>query len=261
MAEIVEYETRGRIAVITLNRPEARNAVNGDVAAGMEQAIDQLEGDPEVWVAVLRANSEGQQRPVFCAGADLKAINSGQAGALNTRRGGFAGFVYRERIKPVVVAVDGLATAGGLEIVLACDLVVASSQASFGLAEVKRNLVAGAGGLFRLPRAIGQAAAMEAILTGEPLSAQRAYDLGLVSRLVEPGQAFEAALALATQITAAAPLAVYASRRVVLAAASEDDETLKRLTNEAFAEVIRSEDTKEGLTAFIEKRPPNWQGR
>jgi len=261
MAEIVEYETRGRIAVITLNRPEARNAVNGDVAAGMEQAIDQLEGDPEVWVAVLRANSEGQQRPVFCAGADLKAINSGQAGALNTRRGGFAGFVYRERIKPVVVAVDGLATAGGLEIVLACDLVVASSQASFGLAEVKRNLVAGAGGLFRLPRAIGQAAAMEAILTGEPLSAQRAYDLGLVSRLVEPGQAFEAALALATQITAAAPLAVYASRRVVLAATSEDDETLKRLTNEAFAEVIQSEDTKEGLTAFIEKRPPNWQGR
>ena len=261
MAEIVEYETRGRIAVITLNRPEARNAVNGDVAAGMEQAIDQLEGDPEVWVAVLRANSEGQQRPVFCAGADLKAINSGQAGALNTRRGGFAGFVYRERIKPVVVAVDGLATAGGLEIVLACDLVVASTQASFGLAEVKRNLVAGAGGLFRLPRAIGQAAAMEAILTGEPLSAQRAYDLGLVSRLVEPGQAFEAALALATQITAAAPLAVYASRRVVLAAASDDDEKLKRLTNEAFAEVIQSEDTKEGLTAFIEKRSPNWQGR
>ncbi len=261
MAEIVEYETQGRIAVITLNRPDARNAVNGDVAAGMEAAIDRLEGDADVWVAVLRANSEGQQRPVFCAGADLKAINSGQAGALNTTRGGFAGFVYRERTKPVVVAVDGLATAGGLEIVLACDLVVASTRASFGLAEVKRNLIAGAGGLFRLPRAIGQAAAMEAILTGEPFTAKRAYDLGLVSRLVEPGRAYEAAIELATQITAAAPLAVYASRKVVLASAFEDDETLKRLTNEGFAGLMGSDDTREGLTAFIEKRPPNWTGR
>ena len=261
MSDIVQYETQGRIAVITLNRPDARNAVNGDVASGMEAAIDQLEADADVWVAVLRANTEGQSRPVFCAGADLKAINSGQAANLNTKRGGFAGFVYRERTKPVVVAVDGLATAGGLEIVLGCDLVVASTQASFGLAEVKRNLIAGAGGLFRLPRAIGQAAAMEAILTGEPLSAQRAYDLGLVSRLVEPGHAFDEAMALATQITASAPLAVYASRRVVLAAASEDDETLKRMTNEEFAKVMGSEDTKEGLTAFIEKRPPNWTGR
>jgi enoyl-CoA hydratase len=258
---MVEYETQGRIAVITLNRPDARNAVNGDVASAMEAAIDQLEADPEVWVAVLRANTEGQSRPVFCAGADLKAINSGQAANLNTKRGGFGGFVYRERSKPVVAAVDGLATAGGLEIVLACDLVVASTQASFGLAEVKRNLIAGAGGLFRLPRAIGQAAAMEAILTGEPLTAQRAYDLGLVSRLVEPGRAFEEAMALATQITASAPLAVYASRRVVLAAAYEDDETLKKMTNDEFAKVLSSEDTKEGLTAFIEKRPPNWTGR
>ncbi len=261
MSEIVQYETQGRVAVITLNRPDARNAVNGDVASGMEEAIDHLEADPEVWVAVLRANSDGQQRPVFCAGADLKAINSGQAAALNTTRGGFGGFVYRERTKPVVVAVEGLATAGGLEIVLACDLVVASTQASFGLAEVKRNLIAGAGGLFRLPRAIGQAAAMEAILTGEPFTAERAYDLGLVSRLVEPGHAFDEAIKLATQITAAAPLAVYASRRVVLAAAYEDDETLKKLSNEEFAGVIQAEDTKEGLTAFIEKRLPKWQGR
>ncbi len=261
MSEIVQYETRGRIAVITLNRPEARNAINDDVASGMEAAIDQLEADADVWVAVLRANSEGQQRPVFCAGADLKAINSGQAGGLNTKRGGFAGFVYRERTKPVIVAVDGLATAGGLEIVLACDLVVASTQASFGLAEVKRNLIAGAGGLFRLPRAIGQAAAMEAILTGEPFTAQRGYDLGLVSRLVQPGQAFDEAIVLAGQITAAAPLAVYASRKVVLASACEDDDTLKRMTNEEFAKVMQSEDTGEGLTAFIEKRLPNWKGR
>jgi len=261
MSEIVQYEVQGRVAVITLNRPEARNAVNGDVASGMEAAIDQLEADPNVWVAVLRANSAGQTRPVFCAGADLKAINSGQAGALNTKRGGFAGFVYRERTKPVIVAVDGLATAGGLEIVLGCDLVVASTQASFGLAEVKRNLIAGAGGLFRLPRAIGQAAAMEAILTGEPFTAQRAYDLGLVSRLVEPGKAFDEAMTLAGQITASAPLAVYASRKVVLASAYSDDETLKQLTNTEFAAVMQSDDTKEGLTAFIEKRLPNWTGR
>ena len=126
---------------------------------------------------------------MFSAGADLKEINAGNAAALGTKRGGFAGFVYRERRKPIIVAVDGLATAGGCEIVLAADLVVATTRSSFGLAEAKRNLVAGAGGLFRLPRAIGQAAAMEAILTGEPIPAERAYALGLVSRLVEPGEA------------------------------------------------------------------------
>lgn len=260
MSDIVKYEVHGRVALITLNRPEARNAINGDVAQGMEAAIDRLEADPEVWVGIIAANTEGQQRPVFCAGADLKALNSGNAAGLNTKRGGFAGFVYRERTKPVIVAVDGLATAGGCEIVLAADLVVATSNSSFGLAEVKRNLIAGAGGLFRLPRAIGQAAAMEAILTGEPIPAPRAYELGLISRLAEPGTAVEAAMALAGQITAAAPLAVWASRRVVLAAAYSDDETLKAMTNDEFAKVLGSQDTKEGLTAFIEKRPPNWQG-
>ncbi len=261
MSDIVKYETQGRIALITLNRPEARNAVNGEVAEAMEAAIDQLEDDPEIWVGIITANTEGQERPVFCAGADLKAINSGQGGALGTRRGGFAGFVYRERKKPVIVAVDGLATAGGCEIVLGADLVVATTRSSFGLAEVKRNLIAGAGGLFRLPRAIGQAAAMEAILTGEPIPAERAYNLGLVNRLVEPGAAVTAAIELATKICEAAPLAVWASRKVVLASAWADDETLKQMTNDGFAGVMASEDTKEGLTAFIEKRPPNWQGR
>jgi enoyl-CoA hydratase len=261
MSEIVKYEKVGRVAVITLNRPEARNAVNGDVAQGMEAAIDQMEGDPDVWVGVVTANTEGQERPVFCAGADLKAINSGQGGSLGTRKGGFAGFVYRERTKPVIVAVDGLATAGGCEIVLAADMVVATSRSAFGLAEVKRNLIAGAGGLFRLPRAIGQAAAMEAILTGEPIPAERAYHLGLVNRLVAPGAALEEALTLANKICEAAPLAVWASRKVVLATASNDDETLKKMTDEQFASIMASEDTKEGLTAFIEKRPPNWQGR
>ncbi|MFM9036648.1 MAG: crotonase/enoyl-CoA hydratase family protein [Actinomycetota bacterium] len=261
MSDIVTFSAEGRIGLITLNRPDARNAVNGDVARGMEAAIDQLEADDSLWVGILTANTDGQAKPVFCAGADLKAINSGQAGDLNTKRGGFAGFVYRERRKPIIVAVDGLATAGGCEIVLAADLVIATTRSSFGLAEVKRNLIAGAGGLFRLPRAIGQAAAMEAILTGEPIPAERAYHLGLSSRLVEPGQALEEARRLANQITASAPLAVYASRRVVLAAAYETDDNLKKLTNTLFAEVMASEDTKEGLSAFIEKRPPNWSGR
>jgi enoyl-CoA hydratase/carnithine racemase len=261
MSDIVTYEVRGRVALITLNRPEARNAVNGDVAAGVESAIDSMENDDDVWVGILAANTEGQERPVFSAGADLKAINSGHAASLNTARGGFAGFTYRERRKPVIVAVDGLATAGGCEIVLAADLVVATTRSAFGLAEVKRNLIAGAGGLFRLPRAIGQAAAMEAILTGEPIPAQRAYELGLVSRLVGPGGAVDEAFRLADQITACAPLAVWASRKVVLAAGSADDETLKKMTNSEFAGVLQSEDTKEGLTAFIEKRPPNWKGR
>jgi len=261
MADIVEYRTEGRVAVITLNRPEARNAVNGDVAAGLEAAVDRMEADEQVWVGILTANTAGQERPVFCAGADLKAINSGDAGALNTERGGFAGFVYRERTKPIIVAVDGLATAGGCEIVLAADMVVATERSAFGLAEVKRNLIAGAGGLFRLPRAIGQAAAMEAILTGEPIPAERAHQLGLINRLVPAGGAMEAAQQLADQICACAPLAVWASRRVVLASAWADDDTLKKMTNKAFGEVLASEDTKEGLTAFIEKRPPNWSGR
>ena len=260
MADIVTYETRGRTAIITLNRPDARNAVNGDLAEAMEAAVDQMEADDEVWIGVLQANTEGQSNPVFCAGADLKAINSGDAGRLSTERGDFAGFVYRERKKPVIVAVDGLATAGGCEIVLAADLVVATTRSAFGLAEVKRNLIAGAGGLFRLPRAIGKSAATEAILTGEPIPAARAYELGLVSRLVEPGTATDEALRLAEQITANAPMAVWESRRVVLASQFEDDDTLKKMTNSAMKKVMSSDDLKEGLTAFIEKRAPQWSG-
>jgi enoyl-CoA hydratase/carnithine racemase len=256
----VDYEKQGNVGIITINRPDARNAVNSDVANGIEAAIDQLEADDEVWIGILTANTEGQTRPVFCAGADLKAVNAGKSD-LGTKRGGFAGFVYRERRKPIIVAVDGLATAGGCEIVLAADLVVATTRSSFGLAEVKRNLVAGAGGLFRLPRAIGQAAAMEAILTGEPIPAERAYALGLVSRLVAPGQAVEEARKLAAEITLNAPLAVWESRAVVRAAAYEDDDTLKAMTNKASAAIMGSEDLKEGLTAFIEKRPAVWKGR
>jgi enoyl-CoA hydratase len=258
---MVDYEVQGRVALITLNRPEARNAVNGAVATEMEAAIDRMEEDPEVWVGVLRANTEGQDRPVFCAGADLKAINSGEGGALGTERGGFAGFAYRARRKPVIAAVDGLATAGGCEIVLACDLVVATTRSSFGLAEAKRNLIAGAGGLFRLPKAIGRTTAMEAILTGEPISAERAFQLGMVNRLVEPVRAVEEAMAMAARVCAAAPLAVWESRQVVLASEYADEDTLKAMTDAAMGKMMASEDLKEGLQAFIEKRPPVWQGR
>lgn len=259
--DFVTYERRGNVALITLNRPAARNAVNGELAQAMEAALDQFEDDDGAWVGVLTANTEGQENPVFCAGADLKAINSGQGASLGTKRGGFAGFVYRDRRKPIIAAVDGLATAGGCEIVLACDMVVASTRSAFGLAEVKRNLVAAAGGLFRLPRAIGRSAAMEVILTGEPLSAARAAELGLVNRLVAPGESVVAATELAEKVAAAAPLAVWASREIVLASDWADDETLKKMSNSAIARVMASEDTKEGLTAFIEKRPPNWKGR
>lgn len=261
MPDAVRYESSEHIALITLDRPDARNAVNGDVARGLEAAVDQLEGDPDTWVGVLTANTEGQAKPVFCAGADLKVLASGGGGEINTERGGFAGFVYRERTKPIIVAIDGLATAGGLEISLAADIIVATTRSSFGLAEVKRNLVAGAGGLFRLPQAIGKGPALDIILTGEPLPAQRAYDLGLVSRLVEPGAALDEAMALARQIAANGPMAVRLSRKVVLAAHSADEQTLRRMSGEAMQEVFRSEDTAEGLAAFAEKRPPRWKGR
>ena len=181
--------------------------------------------------------------------------------ALGTARGGFAGFTYRQRRKPVIVAVDGLATAGGCEIVLAADIVVATTRSAFGLAEVKRNLVAGAGGLFRLPRVVGLGPALDVILTGDPMPADRAYQLGLVARLAEPGAALGTARQLAARITASAPLAVWESRAVAIAATSTDDDTLKRMTDEAMGAVMSSEDLTEGLTAFIEKREPVWKGR
>lgn len=253
---MVDYSQQGRTAVITIRRPEARNAVNPEVANGIEASLDRLEDDPEVWIGVVAG--EG---PVFSAGADLKEIAAGNALALSTKRGGFAGITRRDRVKPLIAAVDGAALAGGCEIALACDLIVASTAASFGLPEVKRSLVAAAGGLFRLPRALPRSVAMELILTGDPISAERAHALGMVNDLVAPGEALSAALALAERVCANAPVAVRESRAVAIAAQTAADDTLWRMTEEAMVRNVRTEDFAEGPRAFIEKRLPVWKGR
>lgn len=253
---MVEFEARGRIAIITLNRPEARNAVNGEVARGMEAALDRFEADPELWVGIIAGKG-----PVFSAGADLKAIAAGEGASLSTERGGFAGLVQRELEKPLIAAVDGPALAGGCEIVLACDLVVASRAARFGLPEVKRSLLAAAGGLFRMPRALPPRIAMELALTGDALDAERAHHFGFVNALVEPGRALEGAIALAERILANAPLAAREARRIVRSALAHDEQRLWRETFEAFGRLVSTEDFREGPLAFIEKRPPAWKAR
>jgi len=251
----VTYDTLGRVAVLTLNRPEARNAINQEMADSIEAAIDRFEEDDEAWIGILAGNG-----PAFCAGADLKEVASGTAG-LSTERGGFGGIVQRERSKPLIAAVEGPALAGGTEIVLSCDLVVAGTEARFGLPEVRSSLVANAGGLFRLPRALPRNIAMELILTAGTLPADRAYQLGLVNRLVDAGGTLEAAYALADEINANAPIAVRASRRIFLAAQFlADDEGFEVSARESLV-VFQSEDFQEGPRAFIEKRPPKWAGR
>ena len=253
---MIDYDVRGHVAVMTINRPEARNAVNGAVASGIEDALDRLEADDDIWVAVLAGAG-----PVFSAGADLKEIASGNAGGLTTARGGFAGLVARERTKPLIAAVDGPALAGGTEIVLACDLVVASREARFGVPEVKRSLVAAAGGLFRLAQKLPQNVATELVLTGDPIDATRAHELGLVNALCEPGEALDAALALAERIAANAPLAVRESLTVMRESRRVDDATALRLSGQAMARLASTEDYAEGPRAFIEKRAPEWKGR
>ena len=253
---IVEFEKRDHIAIITLNRPEARNAVNGEVAIGIEAAMDQFESDDSLWVGILTAVGK-----VFCAGADLKEISAGKGATLSTKKGGFGGLANRERSKPLIAAVSGAAVAGGCELTLACDMIIASEAAVFGLPEVKRSLVAAGGGLFRLPRALGMQTAMEVILTGDPISSQRAYELGMVNKVVPTDQVMAAALALAGRVIANAPLAVQASRGVAAKALIDNDAGLWHASGAAMGTLVKTEDFKEGLLAFIEKRMPDWKAR
>lgn len=257
---MIDYEKQGNVGIITINRPDARNAVNTAVAQGIEKAIDAIEADDEVWVGIL-TGARTEKGFIFCAGADLKQMST-DPGGMSTKRGGFGGLVTRERTKPLIAAVDGPALAGGTELALSCDLLVASRTAVFGIPEVKRNLVAGAGGLFRLPRKLPRNIAMELALTGRlDFPAERAYHFGWVNVLCEEGEAIAAAKKLAAQICENAPLAVRESRRIMLAATDQPDEVGWKLSGEGMLKMFQAEDFKEGLAAFVEKRAPRWKGR
>lgn len=247
-------EQRGKTLLITLNRPQARNAVNLPLAEGLAAALDRLDGDAELAVGVLAGAGKG-----FCAGMDLKAFVTGQRPWVGDR--GFAGIVRRGAEKPLIAAVEGFALAGGLEVALACDLIVAARGARLGIPEVKRGLVAAGGGLLRLPRRIPYHLAMELALTGEPISAQRGYEIGLVNRLAEEGGAVAVALELAEQVSTGAPLSLIASKRIVEHQQDWSAQEMWERQDEIGGPVFVSADAIEGSKAFAEKRAPDWQGR
>ncbi|MEA2317411.1 MAG: enoyl-CoA hydratase [Solirubrobacteraceae bacterium] len=247
-------ERRDGVLLITLNRPEARNAVNLAVAEGVAAALDELDGDPGVTVGVLTGAGPG-----FCAGMDLKAFVAGERPFLPDR--GFAGIVRRGARKPLIAAVEGFAVAGGLEIALACDLIVAARGARLGIPEVKRSLVAAAGALRRLPRRVPYGVAMEMALTGEPIAAERGYELGLVNRLAEPGGAVQAAIELAGAIAVNGPLAVTATKAILERQADWPEDEFWDRQGEIADPVFGSDDAREGAIAFSERREPVWTGR
>jgi enoyl-CoA hydratase len=251
----VEVERRDGVGIIRLNRPEARNAVNGDLATGVEAALDDFEADDTIQAVVITGNG-----PTFSAGADLKLIAAGRGAEMATARGNFAGLVRRDFPKPIIAAVNGAAFAGGFEIVLACDLVVAAEEAQFGIPEVKRGLFAAAGALIRLPKRIPLALATELAITGDPIDAHRALQLGLVSRVVPLAEVVDAALELAARIAANGPLAVRKTLQMVREAGDLTEEEAWPRNFELAMEVFASKDSIEGATAFAEKRPPRWTG-
>jgi enoyl-CoA hydratase/carnithine racemase len=247
----VETERVGRVLIVTMRREEKRNAINEELAAGIGAALDTLDDDPELWVGVLTGTPA-----VFSAGTDLSVGASPR-----TERGGEYGIIRRERAKPLIAAVEGPALGGGFEIVLACDLVVASTTASFGLPEVKRGLIPTSAGLFRSPRALPLNVAKEMLLTGQNLTPERAYSLGLVNVVAEPGRAVAEALELAARICAVAPVAARASLRALERVQTADDELGWSATADAITAISGSADAAEGIQAFFERREPEWTGR
>lgn len=250
----VVVEGRDDVLVIRIDRPEVRNAVDAATAAALARAFDELDADDRWRAGVLTGGPD-----VFSAGADLRAVAAGESPLVPGR--GFGGLTERPPSTPLVAAVEGYALGGGFEMLLACDLVVASSTAWFGLPEVTRGLIASAGGLLRLPTRLPHPVATRLALTGERLSGEEAYDLHLVGDLVEPGAALDAAVALAARIAANAPLAVRASKRLLGAAVDGDTEGLRQLQADLQAEVLASRDVAEGIAAFREQRAPRWEGR
>ena len=247
-------ERRDGVLVITLNRPDARNAVNAALAEGVGAALDELDADGELAVGVITGAGAG-----FCAGMDLKAFVTGERPWVGDR--GFAGIVQRASRKPLIAAIEGFAVAGGLEVALACDLIVAAREAKLGIPEVKRSLVAAGGALRRLPQRVPYGVAMELALTGDTITAARGYELGLVNRLAEPGGAVGAALELAGAIARNGPLALDATKAILERQFDWGEEEFWQRQGELSGPVFTSEDAREGAVAFSEKRDPVWQGR
>jgi enoyl-CoA hydratase len=246
----VLVEQRDRILIITINRPHARNAVDSAVSRGLADATDQLDQDPALSVGIVTGAGGS-----FCAGMDLKAFARGENVAVEGRG---LGFTERPPIKPLIAAVEGHALAGGTELALATDLIVAAENSAFGIPEVKRGLVAGGGGLLRLLLRIPPAIAMQLALTGETLPAPRAHELGMVNVLTEPGAALDGAISLAEQITVNGPLAVAATKRVMVESRGWAPQEVWSRQFEILAPVFASNDAKEGASAFAEKRLPQW---
>lgn len=255
MSDLVKVEVVDRIQIITINRPEARNAINYETAHELARAFDQLDDSDDVVIGILMGAGN-----TFSSGMDLKAFaHNGQRPLVDGR--GFAGLCERAPRKPLIAAVEGYALAGGCEIALACDLIVAANNANFGLPEVKRGIVPGSGGMVRLPSRIPYHIAMEAVLTGDMLPAERMHGYGLVNRLVEPGKALDAALELARVIAANGPLAVQTAKKIVTESRDWRQADMFDLQRPRVAHIFTSADAKEGATAFAEKRKPVWQGK
>ena len=247
-------ERRGGTLIISFNRPQARNALTLAGSLLMVKALDELDSDPTLGAAVLTGVGSH-----FCSGMDLKAFTLGDIPYIEGR--GYGGLSERSPRKPLIAAVEGYALAGGFEMALCCDLIVASTTARFGLPEVKRGLVAAAGGVMRLPQRVPYYAAMEMILTGDPIDAQRAAQFGLVNQLVEPGQALESALRLAQRILANSPMGVTTSKRLVAESRTWPLAEMFERQRPIVDSVFTSQDAQEGALAFAEKRAPQWRNR